>query len=242
MRLTLDDFRRRIEYSLCQQFASEADVRAFCARARAAGVGVACFNPVNVRLGVALLAGSGIEISSNVGFPFGSHLTEVKQLETERSVADGATQIDMVIQVGALRSGQDEVVLQDIRQVVRAAAGRPVKTIIETWVLTHEELERACRIAQDAGAALVKTTSGVRTQYLNMIRENPRGAEIDEIRLMRRVLKPSVRIKASGGICTLDDALSLLRAGADQLGMSRGEEVVREFRRRFGDGVELGAL
>ena len=109
-------------------------------------------------------------------------------------------------------------------------------------MLTREELERACRIAQDAGAALVKTTSGVRTQYLNMIRENPRGAEIDEIRLMRRVLKPSVRIKASGGICTLDDALSLLRAGADQLGMSRGEEVVREFRRRFGDGVELGAL
>ena len=239
MKLTLDDFRRRIEYSICQPFASADDVRAFCERARAAGVGVACFNPVNVRQGVALLAGSGIEISSNVGFPFGSHLAEVKKLETERSVADGATQIDMVINVGALRSKQDQVVLEDIRAVVRAAAGRPVKTIIETWVLTREELERACRLAQDAGAALVKTTTGVRTQYLGMVNANPKGADLEEIRLMRRVLKPSVRIKASGGIYALDDALDLLRAGADQLGMSRGEEMVQEFRRRFADGVEL---
>jgi deoxyribose-phosphate aldolase len=239
MTLTLEDFRRRIEYSLCQQFASREDVRAFCERALAAQVGVACFNPVNVAQAVEFLGGSGIEISSNVGFPFGSNLPEVKRLETELSVRDGATQIDMVINVGALRSGRDELVKEDIRAVVAAAAGRPVKTIIETWVLSRGELERACRLAEQAGAALVKTTTGVRTQYLEMMRENPRGAEVEEIRLMRSVLKPGTRIKASGGIYTLDYALELIRAGADQLGMSRGEEMVREFQSRYGERVEL---
>jgi deoxyribose-phosphate aldolase len=247
MTLTLEDFRRRIEYSLCQQFASRGDVAAFCERARAAQVGVACFNPVNVAQGVELLAGSGIEISSNIGFPFGTHPTEAKRLETELSVRDGATQIDMVINVGALRSGLDEVVVEDVRAVVAAAESRPVKTIIETWVLKREELERACLLTEKAGAALVKTTTGVRTQYLEMMRREPgdspdlgpRGAVVEEIRIMRSVLQPKTRIKASGGIYTLDYALELIRAGADQLGMSRGEEIAREFQRRYGERVEL---
>jgi len=239
MTLTLEEFRRRIEYSICQQFASREDVRAFCGRALAARVGVACFNPVNVAQAVELLGGSGIEISSNIGFPFGSHPPEVKRLEAELSVRDGATQIDMVINVGALRSKADGLVREDIQGVVAAASGRPVKTIIETWVLDREELERACRLAEEAGAALVKTTTGVRTQYLEMMRKNPRGAEIEEVRLMRSVLKPGTRIKASGGIYTLDYAMELIRAGADQLGMSRGEEMVREFASRFGERVEL---
>ena len=105
--------------------------------------------------------------------------------------------------------------------------------------LAGEQIERACRIAEGAGASLVKTTTGVRTQYLDMIRKGARGAEIEDIRLMRRVLGPSMRIKASGGIYTLEDALALIRAGADQLGMSRGEEVVAEFARRYGEEVDL---
>ncbi|MFW6180833.1 MAG: deoxyribose-phosphate aldolase [Spirochaetota bacterium] len=239
MVLTRDDFRRRIEYSICQQFAGEEEVRAFCRRARDAGVGVACFNPVNIPLAVDELGGSGVEISANIGFPFGSHHAEVKALETRRAVEEGATQIDMVINVGALRSGRDRVVDEEIRGVVQAAGGRIVKTIIETWVLFPRQIERACRIAEEAGAHMVKTTTGVRTQYLDMIRKGARGAEIEDIRLMRRVLGPSTRIKASGGIYTLDDALDLIRAGADHLGMSRGEEVVREFARRYGEKVEL---
>ena len=239
MTLTLTDFRRRIEYSICQQFASRDDIRAFCERALAVGVGVACFNPVNVAQAVELLGGRGIEISSNVGFPFGSHHTDVKRLETEFSVRDGATQIDMVINVGALRSAQDDLVLEDIRTVVVAAGERPVKAIIETWVLNREELERACHLAEEAGAALVKTTTGVRTQYLDTMRDNLQGAVVEEIRLMRSVLGPRVRIKASGGIYTLDHALELIRAGADQLGMSRGEEIIQEFRSRFGHRLEI---
>lgn len=239
MTITLADFRQRIEYSICQQFASRDDIRAFCERALAVGVGVACFNPVNVAQAVELLGGRGIEISSNVGFPFGSHHTDVKRLETELSVRDGATQIDMVINVGALRSAQDDIVRKDIRTVVAAAGERPVKAIIETWVLNREELERACHLAEEAGAALVKTTTGVHTQYLDTMRDNPRGAVVEEIRHMRSVLGQRVRIKASGGIHTLDHAFELIWAGADQLGMSRGEEIIQEFRSRFGDRVEL---
>jgi deoxyribose-phosphate aldolase len=239
MYLSLVDFRKRVEFSLCQQHASDDDVRSFCAKALSVGVGVACVNPVNLPLAVELLKGKEIEISGNVGFPFGSHPPDVKALETRKAVEAGATQIDMVINVGALRSKKDALVLGDIRGVVEAAQGRIVKTIIETWVLMDEEKERACQIAEQAGAALVKTTTGVRTQYLLEMTPDPRGAVLEDIKLMRRVLKPEVKIKASGGIYTLDFALDLIRAGADQLGMSQGEKVIREFRKIHGEGVEL---
>ncbi len=239
MFLSLPDFRKRVEFSLCRQHASDDDVRSFCAKALSVGVGVVCVNPVNIPLTVELLESKRIEISANIGFPFGSHLPEVKALETRRVVQAGATQIDMVINVGALRSKRNDVVLEDIQRVVEAAQGRIVKTIIETWVLTDEEKERACRIAEKAGAALVKTTTGVRTQYLVKMTPNPRGAVLEDIRLMRRVLSPEIRIKASGGIYTLDFALELIRAGADQLGMSQGERIIREFRETYGEGLEL---
>ena len=239
MVLNLAEFKKRLEYSLCQQFSSAAGVREFCDRAVKAGVGVICVNPVNVSIASEYIRDTDMELSSNVGFPFGSHRTEVKVLETHLSVEDGATQIDMVINVGALRSGNDEQVENDIRAVVKAADGRTVKTIIETWVLSDEEKERACRIAERAGAGLVKTTTGVRTQYLNQFTVDPQGAVVKDILLMRRVLGPHMQIKASGGIYTLDYAIQLMKAGADQLGMSQGEKIIREFKETYGDGVEL---
>jgi deoxyribose-phosphate aldolase len=145
----------------------------------------------------------------------------------------------MVINVGALRSQNDDLVLEDIQMVVAAARGCPVKTIIETWVLTNTEKQRACQIAEKAGAALVKTTTGVRTQYLTQITADPVGATVADIRLMRKVLSPAVKIKASGGIYSLDFALELIREGADQLGMSRGEQIIREFQAIHADGLEL---
>jgi deoxyribose-phosphate aldolase len=243
MQLTLESFRKRIEYSLCQQFASESDVRAFCERAKAARVGVACVNPVNVKPAAGLLRDSGVELSGNVGFPFGSHFADVKAMETRRCVADGATQIDVVMNVGALRSRRDDVVLEEIRAVVGAAEGRPVKVIIETWVLAREEKGRACRLAEEAGAHMVKTTTGVRTQYLELADAQPGavppGAEIEDIVLMRKVLSPGIKIKASGGIYDLDRAVALLKAGADQLGVSRGEQLIKDFISRFGKSVEI---
>ena len=233
MQITLAEFKKRLEYSLCQQFASEADVRDFCDRAIQAEVGVICVNPVNLSLAAACIEEVDMELSSNVGFPFGSHPAEVKALETRASLRDGATQIDMVIDVGALRSGNDAQVESDIRAVVEAADGRIVKTIIETWVLSDEEKELACHIAERAGAGLVKTTTGVRTQYLEQFTKNPLGADVEDIKLMRRVLSPNIKIKASGGIYTLDYALKLMEAGVDQLGVSRGDQLAREFSERF---------
>ena len=211
----------------------------FCGRAVKAGVGVACVNPVNVKLAAELLKNTAIELNGNIGFPFGSHPADVKALETERVVEDGATQIDMVINVGALKSKKDDIVLKDIQAVVEAAQGRVVKTIIETWALTAEEKRRACRIAEDGGALLVKTTTGVRTQYLDMINENPVGAVLDDIILMRKVLSSGIKIKASGGIYTLDYALDLIGAGADQLGVSMGEKLIQEFEDKYGPSVEI---
>ena len=225
MQLKLDEFKKRLEYSLCQQFSSAADVSDFCDRAIKAGVGVICVNPVNVSIAAECIRGTDMELSSNVGFPFGSHRTGVKALQTSLSVEDGATQIDMVIDVGALRSGDDEQVERDISAVVKAADGRIVKTIIETWVLSDE--------------GLVKTTTGVRTQYLEQFTEEPVGAVVEDIELMRRALSPHMKIKASGGIYTLDYALRLMRAGADQLGVSRGDQLAQEFRERFGESINL---
>lgn len=239
MLLLLDDLKKRIEYSLCQHFATEEDVKNFCERAALAGVGVACLNPVNVALAAEILSGRNIEISGNIGFPFGSHPTTAKVVETEQVVRDGATQIDMVINVGALKSGRDRLVLNDIRAVVEAADGRPVKTIIETWVLSQEEKERATRLAEEAGAYMVKTSTGVRTQYLERINPQAKGAVVEDIVLIRQTLKGKTKIKASGGIYTLADALAMLKAGADQLGVSKGEELIRKFGEKYPQGLEI---
>lgn len=239
MLLTLESFKKKIEYSLCQQFADDNDVHNFCDRAKNTGAGVVCVNPVNVGLTVELLKDESIEISSNIGFPFGSHITEVKVLETQKSVEDGADQIDVVANIGALRSKKDDVVLKDIEAVVEAAEGRIVKVIIETWVLNREEKERACLIAQRAGAGLVKTTTGVRTQYLKLMNDDPKGAVLEDIILMRKILNGKIKIKASGGIYTVERAIEFIKAGADQLGVSRGERLIEEFIEKYGESVEI---
>jgi len=239
MLLTFDNFRKRIELSLCQQFADDEDVCSFCEAAKRAEVGVVCINPVNVDLVSKLLKNVDIEISGNIGFPFGSHLTEVKVLESRKAVEDGATQIDVVINVGALRSKKDDIVFNDIKAVVEAAQGRIVKTIIETWVLNREEKERACRVAEKAGAHCIKTTTGVKTQYLTLIKNGQRGAVVADIILMRNVLQSSTKIKASGGIYTLDYAVELIKAGADQLGVSKGEQIIQAFKVKYGDSIEI---
>lgn len=239
MHISLEEFKKRIEFSLCQQFASDEDVRAFCQNAIATGVGVACVNPVNVALTAELLSGHEIEVSGNVGFPFGSHLTSVKALETEIAVQDGATQIDMVMDIGALKSGKDDLVYADIEAVANRAEGRIVKVIIEAWVLDDEEKQRASKLVESAGAQMVKTSTGVRTQYLTMVNPDPRGAVVEDILLIREVISDRMRVKASGGIYSLDDAIGFLRAGTDQLGVSRGAELIKEFEQRFPEGLTI---
>ena len=239
MHISTADFRKRIEFSLCQQFASERDVRDFVELAKNTGVGVVCVNPVHVGLTARLVADDEIEISGNVGFPFGSHPTASKALETRYCVDAGATQIDMVMDIGALKSGNFDQVRKDIEAVVDNARGRLVKVIIEAWVLNEGEKVRASQLVEAAGAQMVKTSTGVRTQYLSMVNPDPRGATLDDVRLIKVSVSPTMRIKASGGIYTLDDAVDFLKSGADQLGVSRGAELIKEFQERFPDGLEI---
>lgn len=239
MHISTADFRKRIEFSLCQQFASERDVRDFVELAKNTGVGVVCVNPVNVELTASLVADEEIEISGNVGFPFGSHPTASKALETRYCIDAGATQIDMVMDIGALKSGDFDQVRKDIEAVVDNARGRVVKVIIEAWVLNEGEKVRASQLVEAAGAQMVKTSTGVRTQYLSMVNPDPRGATLDDVRLIKQTVSPKMRIKASGGIYTLDEAVDFLKAGADQLGVSRGAELIKEFQERFPEGLDI---
>jgi deoxyribose-phosphate aldolase len=239
MILKLDDFRKRIEYSLCQQFATEEDVRIFVDQAISAGVGVVCVNPVHVGLTASLLEGKDLELSGNVGFPFGSHPTASKVVETKFCLDAGATQIDMVMDIGSLKSGKHDQVQADIQAVVENAQGRMVKVIIEAWVLNEEEKICASELVESAGAQIVKTSTGVRTQYLKLVNPDPRGATLEDVALIRESISDKMRIKASGGIYTLNDAIGLLKAGADQLGVSKGAELIKEFTDRFPDGVEI---
>jgi deoxyribose-phosphate aldolase len=239
MLIKVEDFRKRIEFSLCQQFASDEDVRVFVHKAKAARVGVVCVNPPNVALTASLLEGEGMEISGNVGFPFGSHPAAAKALETEYCVQAGATQIDMVMDIGALRSKKNDLVRADIEAVVGKAAGRIVKVIIEAWVLTEEEKIRASKLVEEAGAQMVKTSTGVQTQYLGLLNPDPRGATLEDVALIRSAVSNQMKVKASGGIYTLNDAVLFLRTGADQLGVSKGAELIEEFGTHFPQGIEI---
>jgi len=237
--LKVQDFAKMIEFSLVRPDATEKDIEEFCQVVRENNFATACVNPVNVHLTAKLLKGTDIDISASVGFPFGSHTPEVKALETKRAIEMGATHIDMVINIGALKSGKDALVLEDIKEVVNAAKGVPVKVILENGFLTDEEKVKGCRIARDAGASFVKTSTGVESKYLLEVGSESIGATVKDIRLMRKVVGEAMKIKAAGRIYTLDFALDLIKAGADRLGTSKGPKLIQEFRERFGDIVKI---
>ena len=241
MKITLDEFRKKIELSLVNQYVSEKEVFEFCKKTRRAKIGVICVNPIYVEIVKLFLGNSRINISANIGFPFGTNLTATKVFETNKAIIDGADQIDVVINIGALKSNKDDLVHSDIEEVVREAKkkGILVKAIIETWVLNDEEKIRACKIVESAGADIIKTTTGVKTQYLYKINNNPVGATIEDIKLIRSNLGKNMRIKASGGIYNLKIAIELLKAGADQLGVSKGLELIDDFVSTYGNTGEV---
>lgn len=239
--LTPDDFKKRIEFSLVSHFLSEEDVKRKCKPAINSEVGVICVNPNYVKLVKDLIGNRNIELSVNVGFPWGTHYTEFKVLEAKKALRDGANQIDMVINIGALRSNKDDEVYNDIKAVVDITKNCLVKVIIETWVLSRNEKVRACKIAEEAGAQLIKTTTGVRTQYITKFcgSENVRGALLEDIILLKKILSPKTKIKASGGVYTLSDAFEMIKNGADQLGVSKGVKLIAEFNKKYKNGLEI---
>ncbi len=239
LRLSLQNFAKMIEFSLVRPDATEKDIERFCQIVRENNFATACVNPVNVALTARFLQGTDIDISASIGFPFGSHLPEIKALETERSIEMGATHIDMVINIGALKSGKDDVVFEDIKRVVDVAKDVPVKVILENGFLTDKEKIRGCEIAREAGASFVKTATGIESKYLLETGSGSMGATVKDVKLMKKVVGDKVKVKASGRIYTLGFALELIKAGADRLGTSKGPQLIREFKEKFGDSVEI---
>lgn len=208
----------RLEHSVLAPEAGEAEVRSACDLVRRYRVRSLVVKPVQVALARGLLEGSGVLVVSVIGFPHGNSLPRTKAAETAAAVRDGADEIDMVIDIGALREGRLEQVREEIRQVVGAAAGRPVKVIIETALLSDEMKTQACRLAQESGAAYVKTSTGF----------SRAGATVEDVILMRRAVGPDVGVKASGGIRTRADVIALVGAGADLLGTSSTEAILED--------------
>jgi deoxyribose-phosphate aldolase len=206
----------RIDHTVLHPDARRADVERACEVAIEHGCAGVCINPINVALVKRLLAGSPVRVVSVVGFPFGASHTAVKVLETELAIRDGADEIDMVIAIGRLRDGDLEYVEQDIAGVVRAAAGRPVKVIIECDALSDPEKQTAAGIAARAGASFVKTSTGFFGS----------GATVHDVTLLQQAVGDRLSIKATGGIRFFEDAVALIDAGASRLGASHTEAIL----------------
>jgi deoxyribose-phosphate aldolase len=212
----MSDLARFIEHTLLKADATRAEITQLCEEARQHGFAGVCVNGANVPLAAALLAGTKTQLVAVVGFPLGAGSTASKAFETRDAVREGATEIDMVINLGALKSREFQTVQDDIAHVVAAASPAPVKVIIETSRLTEEEKVTACRLAVNAGAAYVKTSTGF----------NGGGATAEDVALMRATVGPTVGVKASGGVRTAADARRMIAAGATRLGTSASVSIV----------------
>lgn len=212
------EIARTIDHTLLDPRADAAGIEKICREAVDHGFFSVCVNPSYVKLAAKELAGTGVAVCTVVGFPLGATTTSTKAHEAGEAVAQGAGEVDMVINVGALKSGDLQLVEQDIREVVRAAAPQVVKVIIETCYLTDEEKREACRIAVEAGAGFVKTSTGFASG----------GATLHDIRLMRRTVGDRAGVKASGGIRDIETVLAMLDAGATRIGASSSVKIMAQ--------------
>jgi deoxyribose-phosphate aldolase len=231
--LTERDIAKTIDHSLLRPELDDAFVEAGCRLAARYDVASVCVRPADVRRAAALLAGTDVAVGTTIGFPHGNHRTETKVLEAQRALADGATELDMVIQIGALKSGRDADVQADIEAVVKIghAAGAIVKVIFENAYLTDDEKVRACHLTEAAGADFVKTSTGFA----------PSGATHDDLRLMRANTPPHIRVKAAGGVRTLDALLAVMELGVTRIGATATETIIEDFRARKSGNTPDGA-
>ena len=205
-----------IDHTLLKPEATPAQVEKLCAEAAEYHFASVCVNPVYIPLAARLLDGTGVKVCCVVGFPLGAIAPEQKAAEAASCAAMGAEELDMVIHVGAAKAGDWALVQRDIAGVVKAAAGRTVKVIIETCLLTDEEKVKACEAAKAAGAHFVKTSTGFSTG----------GATTHDIALMRKTVGPEMGVKASGGIRDYETAMAMIEAGANRIGASAGIAIV----------------
>jgi deoxyribose-phosphate aldolase len=218
------DVAKTIDHSLLRPELDLDTVREGVELARRYDVASATVRPADVAFAVELLDGSDVFVSTVVGFPHGSSTTATKAFEAERALADGAHELDMVLNIGRLRSGRADEVRADIAEVVRVAAdgGAIVKVILENAYLEDAEKELGSRLAEEAGAAFVKTSTGFA----------PGGATLEDLALMRRTVGPQVQVKAAGGVRTLDALLDVMAVGATRIGATATETILEDFKAR----------
>ncbi len=221
-------FARLFDHTLLKADATPAAVRKLCAEAREFQFAGVCVNPCHIALAAKELAETDLAAMAVVGFPLGANRTDVKIDETLRAVGDGARELDMVINVGCYLGGEKAAAKHDIAAVVRAAGKTPVKVIFETAYLDEAHIRELTGWCVDLGAAFVKTSTGF----------GPRGASVRDLEIMaepnRGLAVPKIGVKASGGVKTLDQALSFIEAGATRIGASASIAILQEFRARFG--------
>lgn len=222
--ITRDKLAGIIDHTLLKADTDTDSVARICKEAVEYGFGAVCVNPYFSKFAAKELQGSGIKVCVVVGFPLGSMLTRIKAAEAKQAVKDGASEIDMVACVSALKSGDAGYYEKDIRKVARVISGKAIlKVIIETCFLNDAEKKLACEISERAGAHFVKTSTGFGSG----------GAKTEDVSLMRSVVGPDIGVKASGGIKTLDDALAMIEAGAARIGTSSGISILKEYDERM---------
>lgn len=217
---TAQDWASLVDHTLLKPEASESDIKKLCSEAAQYGFASVCVNPSWVKKAAEFLRGTNVPVCTVIGFPLGATLPDVKAFEARRVIFNGAREVDMVINIGALKSGDDCAVEDDIRAVASAAHENGVlcKVIIETALLTDDEKVRACRASKNAGADFVKTSTGFAKG----------GATVEDVALMRRVVGANLGVKASGGVKGIEDARAMFEAGATRIGASVGVKIAQE--------------
>jgi deoxyribose-phosphate aldolase len=215
---------KTIDHALLRPDMTRDEVREGCEVALKYDVASVCCKPADVAFCAEILKGSDVHVGTVVGFPHGNSTTATKVFETKQVVADGATEIDVVINIGWLKSGMFDEVRDEIAAVVAAASGNQVKVILENAYLTKDEIVKACQLCEAAGADYVKTSTGFA----------PTGAVLEDVKLMRASVSPKVEVKSAGGVKTLDALLAFMEAGVKRSGASGTAAMLDEFKERFG--------
>ncbi|MFR9070445.1 MAG: deoxyribose-phosphate aldolase [Paraclostridium sp.] len=214
----MNNIAKMIDHTILKAFATKEDVKVLCKEAKEYNFFSVCINPANIELAKKELEGSDVKVCTVIGFPLGANTSEVKAFETKDAIKKGADEVDMVINIGALKDKNYEYVLNDIKAVVDAADKKAlVKVIIETCYLTDEEKKIACELSVKAGADFVKTSTGFGTG----------GSTPEDIKLMREVVGPNIGVKASGGVRNQEDAKAVIEAGCSRIGASASVAITK---------------
>ncbi|AUM62636.1 deoxyribose-phosphate aldolase [Spiroplasma monobiae] len=211
------NLNKYIDHTLLKADAKKSEIEKICAEAKEFDFATVCINPGQITFAKSLLEGTNVGITTVVGFPLGATTSEVKAFETKQAIENGATEIDMVINIGAVKDANWDLVLNDMKAVKSSAPNNCVKVILENCLLTKEEITKCCELALEAKLEFVKTSTGFSTG----------GATFEDVALMKSIVKDNAKVKAAGGVRTYDDAIKMIENGADRLGTSGGVAIVK---------------